>query len=85
MFNESESKQDTECFRSETVELMDTMAVNSTRDISEPTVVSRFKKVDLSCMWEWDPNAREKAEDIKQHTRAMEQIPTTNCFVTQCS
>jgi serine/threonine-protein kinase TTK/MPS1 len=72
MFNESESEQDTEC-SSETAELTDTMAANSTRDVSESTV-SRYKKVDLSYMWEWDPNAREKTQDIKQCTPAMEKI-----------
>jgi hypothetical protein len=45
---------------------MDTMAAKSTRGISEPTV-SRFKKDYLSYMWEWDPDAREKAQDIQQH------------------
>ena len=68
----SESEQENE-FATETSELTGKRELDLKGE-NKKLSVSKVKKLDLSYMWEWDPNARGKTFDSRQNPSVMEKI-----------
>ena len=78
MLEESESEPESTC--GETSINLGTLAAPLSQ--AKP---SRIKKIDLGYMWEWDPNAREKTQEMKASKPTMEKIEESSASSGQAT